>query len=53
LHSSARVEDKPYLHHITFKVRSHDGTQDKEVFFEFDVRNDTAKGVAEEMVREL
>jgi len=34
-------------------VRSQDGTQDKEVFFEFDVRNDTAKGVAEEMVREL
>ena len=53
LHSANKLEDKPYSFDITFKVRSSDGTQDKEVFFEFDNRQDTAKGVADEMVREL
>lgn len=53
MHSSERVEDKPYLHNMVFKVRSQDGTSDNDVLFEFDVRNDTAHGVADEMVREL
>ncbi|CDW81608.1 mitogen activated protein kinase family [Stylonychia lemnae] len=50
---SKQLEEKPYTFQITFKVRSQDGTQDQEVLFEFDNRQDTAKGVAEEMVREL
>jgi hypothetical protein len=34
-------------------VRTIDGKEDKEVFFEFDKKSDTASGVADEMVREL
>jgi hypothetical protein len=47
-----RTEDK-YKFNMSFKIKSFDGNPEKEVTFEFDVRTDTAKGVAEEMVKEL
>lgn len=38
---------------MSFKIKSFDGSPDKEVTFDFDINSDTASGVAEEMVKEL
>lgn len=38
---------------MSFKIKSGDGGPEKEVTFDFNVKNDTPIGVAAEMVKEL
>jgi hypothetical protein len=38
---------------MTFKFKSKDGGPSQDVTFDFDMRNDTPYGVAQEMVRDL
>ena len=38
---------------MTFKIKTGDGSPEKEVTFDFDIVTDTTEGVAREMVKEL
>lgn len=50
--SGIKKDDKNKLN-VSFKIKYHQSSSDKEVLFDFDINTDTAAGVAEEMVKEL